>query len=135
MNRQQFKEAIAELRKFEKERTLLDNVLNAISASSTGVVDFGGYFIESYIKVLEIALKSPLGWVSAFVFECDYGNYPFTGAIDGKDFSVQTEDEFYDLVVSASPNYTIEFEEGTELTKEILDSIMGGNADQPNKEI
>ena len=98
MKREQFKEAIAELKRFEKERQLLDDVLTAISASSTGVVDFGGYFIEAYIKLLETALKSPEGWVSAFVFECDFGTYPFTGALNGVDFCVTNIDDLYDLI-------------------------------------
>lgn len=98
MTREEFKEAIQRLKDFEQERDKLDAVVNAISPTSTAVVEIGGYFIDSYIKVLEIALKCPNGWVSAFVFECEYGLYPFTGELDGKDFSVQTEDEFYDLV-------------------------------------
>lgn len=101
MTREEFKEAIQRLRDFEQERDKLDAVVNAISPTSTAVVEIGGYFIDSYIKVLEIALNCPVGWVSAFVFECEYGLYPFTGEINGRDFSVQTEDEFYDLVQEA----------------------------------
>ena len=102
MTREDFKEALQKLRDFEKERDKLDAVINAISPTSTAVIEIGGYFIDSYIKVLEIALNCPLGWVSSFVFECEYGLYPFTGELDGKDFSVSTEDEFYDLVQEAN---------------------------------
>ena len=98
MNKTEFKEAIAGLQNFEKEREKLQSVLDAISGGSTGVVEIGGYFIESYIKVLEIALNSPIGWVSAFVFECDYGLYPFTGALNGVDFNVTDIDQLYDLI-------------------------------------
>ena len=101
MTREDFKEALQKLRDFEKERDKLDAVINAISPTLTTSVDFGGYFIDSYLKVLEIALNCPLGWVSSFVFECEYGLYPFTGEVNGRDFSVKTEDEFYDLVQEA----------------------------------
>lgn len=111
MTREDFKEALQKLRDFEKERDKLDAVINAISPTLTTSVDFGGYFIDSYIKVLEIALNCPLGWVSSFVFECEYGLYPFTGELDGRDFSVNTEDEFYDLVQEANGFDKITFEE------------------------
>ena len=135
MKREQFKEAIAELKRFEKERQLLDDVLTAISASSTGVVDFGGYFIDSYIKVLEIALNAPEGWVSAFVFECCYGEFAFTGECNGVDFSVKTEDEFYDLVVRTNPKYAVIMEECTELSDEAFLNLFGGDISRPIKKV
>jgi len=98
MEKSEFKEAISELQNFEKDRQKLQAVLDAICPTSTGCVEIGGYFIDSYLKVLEIALKSPIGWVSAFVFECDFGNYPFTGECSGIDFSIKSADELYDLI-------------------------------------
>jgi len=98
MNKTEFKEAIAELQNFEKEREKLQSVLDAISSGSTGCVDIGGYFIDSYINVVEIALNAPRGWVSAFVFECCFGEFAFTGEINGKDFRVTSVDELYDLI-------------------------------------
>lgn len=122
MKREEFKEAIQRLKDFEQERDKLDAVVNAISPSSTTVVEVGGYFIDSFIKVLEIALNCPVGWVSAFVFECEYGLYPFTGELHGKDFSVQTEDEFYDLVQKCSIQYQV-----FDCPKELLNNMMGGS--------
>lgn len=122
MTREEFKEAIQRLKDFEQERNKLDAVVNAISPTSTAVVEIGGYFIDSYIKVLEIALNCPVGWVSAFVFECEYGLYPFTGELDGKDFSVQTEDEFYDLVQECSIQKQV-----FDYPKELLNNMMGGS--------
>ena len=135
MKREEFKQAIAELKRFEKERQLLDDVLAAISAGSAGCVGIGGYFMDSYIKVLEIALNAPTGWVSAFIFECCYGEFAFTGECNGVDFSVKTEDEFYDLVVSTSPNYAVTLEEFTELSKEEFESIFGEDINLPIKEV
>jgi len=104
MNKSEFKEAINELQDFEKDRQKLQAVLDAICPTSTGVVEIGGCFIESYINILEIALNSPAGWVSAFVYECCFGDYPMTGSIDGKDFSITTADELYDLIAPVIPD-------------------------------
>ena len=98
MNKSEFKEAIIELKNFEKDRQKLQAVLDMICPSSTGVVEIGGCFIESYIKVLEIALNVPKGWVSAFVYESCFGEYPMTGALNGEDFCVTTVEELYDLI-------------------------------------
>ena len=102
MNKSEFKEAIIELKNFEKDRQKLQAVLDMICPSSTGVVEIGGYFIDSYIKVVEIALNSPKGWVSAFVFECCFGQFAFTGEINGQDFRVTTVEELYDLIENSN---------------------------------
>lgn len=99
MTKDEFKEAISALQDFFQEQEKLQAVLNAISPTSTGVVEFGGFLIVQYLKVLEIALKSRNGYVSDFVFESQFGKYPMTGSIDGKDFSITTAEELYDLIV------------------------------------
>lgn len=99
MERSDFLSAIDELRKFFSELNRLQDVLDAISPTSTAVVELGGFFIDSYIKVLSIASKCSEEMLSAFVFESNLGEYPLTGDIDGVDFCVKTADEFYDTFI------------------------------------
>lgn len=98
MTKDDFKEAIQHLKKFQDDMGILNRLIEVLSPDSGATTEIGYSFIDSYIKVLEIALKCPSGWLSDFVFECQYGMYPFRGEHNGKDYSVNTLDEFYQLV-------------------------------------
>jgi len=65
--------AVRDLQNFFEEQKKLDLLLKAISPSNTGVVEFGNYFIDAYINVLEKSFGDNFNWISWFVFENDFG--------------------------------------------------------------
>lgn len=97
MTYEELKTACNGLKEFLKEREKLQEVLDVISPSSTGVVEIGGKFIDDYIKLIEINLGDRDGWVSWFVFDNDFGKNEFEVRIDTDIFKVCNEKDFYKI--------------------------------------
>lgn len=99
MEFKQFLEASNKLKKFIKEQEKLNDVLKIISPTSTGVVEFGGEFIDDYIQVVEIALGDDYNWFSWFVFENDFGSEKLTVKVDGKEYTILDEQQFFNVCI------------------------------------
>lgn len=99
MEYKDFLKASNALKKFMNEQDELDNVIKVISPSSTGVVEFGNSFIDDYIRVVEIALDDKYEWFSWFVFENNFGENELIVAIDGKEYKICDELEFYSVCI------------------------------------
>lgn len=91
--------ASVNLKQFIKEQDKLDAVLNVISPSSTGVVEFGNQFIDAYIRVVELALGDENCWYSWFVFENDFGKKQFTVTVNDISYKICNEKQFYDVCI------------------------------------
>lgn len=87
------------LKEFIKEQYKLDAVLKVVSPSSTGVCEFGNKFIDDYIKVVEIALGDECNWFSWFVFENDFGKKKMKVKVDGKEYKICDEKQFFDVCI------------------------------------
>lgn len=94
--------AINNLQKFLEEQEKLGAVLEIISPTSTGVVEFGGYFIDAYINILEKSFGDNFNWVSWFVFENDFGRKGMEakGSADKKLTKIKTVKQLYKIMNS-----------------------------------
>ena len=99
MEYKDFLKASNALKEFMNEQDKLDNVIKVISPSSTGVVEFGNQFMEDYIRVVEIALDDKYEWFSWFVFENNFGENKLIVAVEGKEYRICDEQEFYDVCI------------------------------------
>lgn len=99
MEYKDFLKASNALKKFMNEQDELDNVMKVISPSSTGVVEFGNSFIDDYIRVVEIALDDKYEWFSWFVFENDFGRNKLVVTVEGKEYKICDEEEFYSVCI------------------------------------
>lgn|SRR4030067_1138779 len=94
--------AINDLQKFFEEQEKLDAVLKVISPSGTGVVEFGSYFIDAYINLLEKSFCDNFNWISWFVFESDFGKKGMEakGSSDKKLTKIKTVKQLYKIMNS-----------------------------------
>ncbi len=99
MTYNEFYKSIIELKNFIKEQNKLQDIIEIISPTSTGVVEFGGKFIDSYINIIEIALGDNSKWVSWFVFENNFGKENLEVIIEGKSFKISNEKCFYNICI------------------------------------
>lgn len=99
MEYKDFLKASNALKEFMNEQDKLDDVIKVISPSSTGVVEFGNSFIDDYIRVVEIALDDKSEWFSWFVFENNFGESKMIVTVDGKEYKISNEQEFYDVCI------------------------------------
>jgi len=62
-------------------------------------VEFGNSFIDDYIRVVEIALDDKYEWFSWFVFDNDFGRNEMVVTVEGKEYKISNEKEFYDVCI------------------------------------
>jgi len=104
MTEKEFLRASNNLKKFIKEQEKLNDVLKVISPTSTGVVEFGNEFIDDYIQIVEIALGDECNWFSWFVFENDFGSKRLTVEVDGKEYMILDEQQFFNVCINKMIN-------------------------------
>ena len=93
-----FLKAINGLKNFFNEQEKLKNVLDIISPSNTGVVEFGNWFVDDYIKLLEYAMSDEDEWINWFIFENDFGKKHMMCIIDKIEYIISNEETFYNAV-------------------------------------
>jgi hypothetical protein len=99
MTYENFHEAIQNLKRFEAEQDKLKSVLQVISPTGTGVVEFGNQFIDDYINVVEQALGHEYGLVSWFVFDNEFGQKNMIVMLDGKEYVISSIRDIYDFIM------------------------------------
>jgi len=99
MTYENFHEAIQNLKRFEAEQDKLKSVLQVISPTGTGVVEFGNQFIDDYINVVEQALGHEYGLVSWFVFDNEFGQKNMIVTFDGKEYIISSIRDIYDFIM------------------------------------
>lgn len=94
--------AINNLQKFFEEQEKLDNIIKVIAPTSTGVVEFGGEFIDAYINLLEKSFDDNFQWISWFIFENDFGRKEMEarGSSDKKLTKIKTVKQLYKIMNS-----------------------------------
>ena len=97
---QEFELYINNLKQFFEEQKKLEAVIDAISPTSTGVVEFGGKFVDDYIKVLSRLVDDDFDWVSWFVFENDFGKKGMEakGSSGSKLIKIKTVKQLYNII-------------------------------------
>lgn len=98
MTKKEFLCASRNLKEFIKEQNKIGAAIKLISPSF--FCEFGDKFIEDYIKVVEIALGDECNAFSWFVFENDFGKKKMEVKIDGKEYKICNENQFFDLCVN-----------------------------------
>jgi len=99
MTYENFHEAIQNLKRFEAEQDKLKSVLQVISPTGTGVVEFGNQFIDDYINVVEQALGHEYGLVSWFVFDNEFGQKNMIVTLDRKEYIISSIRDIYDFIM------------------------------------
>jgi hypothetical protein len=99
MTYENFHEAIQNLKRFEAEQDKLKSVLQVISPTGTGVVEFGNQFIDDYINVVEQALGHEYGLVSWFVFDNEFGQKNMIVTLDRKEYVISSIRDIYDFIM------------------------------------
>ena len=96
----QFLLSMEMLKDFISEQKKLNDVLNIISPSSTGIVEFGNKFIDDYIWLIETALIDDSNWVSWFVFENDFGKRRLRAGSKGNAVPICDEKDLYNVCLN-----------------------------------
>src|SRR5882724_9949374 len=99
MNKEkQFIDSIENLKNFLNEREKLQNVLDVISPSSTGVVELGGKFIDDYVDLMKITFNDSYNWIDWFVWDNDFGNNELEVTIDKIETKITDSKTFYTTI-------------------------------------
>lgn len=99
MTYENFHEAIQNLKRFEAEQDKLKQVLQVISPTGTGVVEFGNDFIDNYIDLIELAIGHEYGLVSWFVFDNEFGQKNMIVTLDRKEYVISSIRDIYDFIM------------------------------------
>lgn len=97
MKQEKFIRFCNELKAFYKEQKKLDDVLKVVCPSSTGVVELGNDFVGAYVDLMDDALGTG-DFFSWFVFDNDFGARKRSIKIDGKEYVVKNEVDFYNII-------------------------------------
>jgi hypothetical protein len=96
MTKEQFATKIEEIRRFSKEIDILNAHLQAIAPGA--VCEFGGFFLDDYIRVLSELVGDVGGWVSWYVFENDFGKKGLEAGYNGYTPKITSVDELWKLI-------------------------------------
>lgn len=94
-----FNKAIENIKSFIQDQDKLKSVLQVISPTGTGVVEFGNQFIDDYIDVVEQALGHEYGLVSWFVFDNEFGKKNMIVMLDRKEYVISSIRDIYDFIM------------------------------------
>lgn len=83
MTYEEFQSSINNLKEFMKELDKLNDVLNVLSPSGTGVCEIGHKFKDDYISLVERSINDISNNVSWFVFDNDFGSRKLTIGLEG----------------------------------------------------
>jgi hypothetical protein len=97
MQYKDFLRASEELKQFIREQDRLAEVAKVISGQ--GFCEFGNRFIDAYIRVVEIALGDETDAFGWFALENDFGKKKLKVKVEGKEYKICNEKQFYDLIV------------------------------------
>ena len=86
------------LKEYRKQQEKLDAILEIISPSGTGVVEFGNEFADDYIRLISISIKDYQEWYSWFVYENNYGKKKLSAFLKGKKYDITDCKSFYDFI-------------------------------------
>lgn len=99
MKFKEFNQAMQNLQAFLEERKKLTAALDVISPTSTGVVEFGGKFMDDYISLLAIEMKdTTCKWIEWYCWECNFGANPLLMTIKNKPHTINSVQKLYDLL-------------------------------------
>jgi hypothetical protein len=96
---EQFHRAIENLKRFTTEQDKLKSVLQVISPTGTGVVEFGNQFIDDYIDLIELALEHEYGLVSWFIFDNEFGQKNLVINFHGIEYVISSIRDIYDFIL------------------------------------
>lgn len=98
MKFKEFNQAIINIQAFLEERNKLTAVIDVISPTSTGVVEFGGKFLDDYIALLSLAMNDTTKWIEWYIWECDFGTKPLLMTVNNKQRTINSTQRLYDLL-------------------------------------
>ena len=99
MKFKEFNQAMANIQAFLEERKKLTAVLDVISPTSTGVVEFGGKFLDDYIALLSMAMNdTTYKWIEWYCWDCDFGTNPLLMKVNNKPRCIDTNQKLYNLL-------------------------------------
>jgi hypothetical protein len=102
MTFEEFQYHINSIKNFMSELDAFDNLLRVISPSGTCVCEIGSTLIDDYIKLVEKLLNDDDECVSWFVFENKFGESKLAFRIDGIEYIIANEKDFYDVIQKIS---------------------------------
>jgi hypothetical protein len=98
MNATTFEYLLRKAKTFMAEQKKLDDVIRVIAPTSTGVVEFGGQFLDDYLVLLSYAVGDKEAWVTWFVFENDFGSKGLLAGAPGQAKPITNARELWDLI-------------------------------------
>jgi hypothetical protein len=102
MEYEDFYLASSNLKCFLKEKDKLTLFIKLLSSDSSGYFDFGDKFIDDYISLLQLALGDKSDWFSWFVFENEFGKNELEVLVNGINYKICNEKQFYDIFIKAN---------------------------------
>jgi len=98
MKFKEFDQAMQNIQSYLDERKKLTAVLDVISPTSTGVVEFGGKFLDDYIALLSYAVNDKSEWIAWYCWECDFGTKPLNIIINKKPHMIDSIQKLYNII-------------------------------------
>jgi hypothetical protein len=97
MQYKDFLRASEDLKQFIRDQDRLSDLAKVITG--TAFCDFGNRFVDDYIRVVEIALGDETNAFSWFALENDFGKKKLKVKIEGKEYKICNEKQFYDVCI------------------------------------
>jgi hypothetical protein len=96
MTKEQFATKIEEIRHFSKEIDILNDHLQAIAPGA--VCEFGGHFLNDYIRLLSEMIGDTDQWISWYVFDDDFGGRKLEAGYDGSTIKITSINMLWRLI-------------------------------------
>lgn len=98
MTYKEFQSAMLNIKAFLAEQQKLTDVVKILSAND-GYSEFGSFFLDNYIVLLETIMNDEYSFISWYVFENDFGKNEFEARLG--DFpltKIKTIKQLYELI-------------------------------------
>lgn len=102
MDYEDFYSASNNLKVFFNELDTLNLLTQVLSTDSSSYSNFADKFIDDYISLLQLALGDKSEWYSWFVFENEFGKNELEVLVQGIQYKICNEKQFYDICIKAN---------------------------------
>jgi hypothetical protein len=96
MTKEQLAMKIEEIRRFSEEIDILNDHLQAIAPGA--VCEFGGHFLDDYIRVLSELVGDDSGWISWYVFDNGFGKKKMEAGYVGHVSKIGHTNQLWNLI-------------------------------------
>lgn len=83
---------------FMLERSKLYKIIEIISPTSTGIVEFADNFIDEYVNFISELVDDGEKWMEWFIFDNEMGKNGYKIIFDDKNYEINNSDDMYNFL-------------------------------------